>query len=169
LRQLKSEGLRPSITILEELSPDADWQSAEIRWIAEGRRLGWPLTNCTSGGDGVPDLPPEIREKLRSVWLGRKHRPETLLKLSASSKQRRWTESRRELMRRKMRVRVFTPTHRDRIRQSVQKLTDDQVREIRGLLGLKVSQYAIADRFGVHQGTVSNIKRGISYAHVPSS
>lgn len=47
---------------------------------AHGHANKWPLTNATSGGDGVPDLPPETRQRMAQVWIGRKHRPESLKK-----------------------------------------------------------------------------------------
>ena len=47
---LRSVGLRPHVWILEE--DPADLNEAERRWIAEGRKLGWLLTNQTDGGDG---------------------------------------------------------------------------------------------------------------------
>jgi hypothetical protein len=46
------------------------------------------------------------------------------------------------------------------------RLTAHQVVEIRRLLSEKVSQYEIADRFGVSQMTVSRIHRRESWAHL---
>lgn len=166
LRSLRAKGARPRLRILQELPIDADWQEAERAWIAKGRALGWPLTNCTSGGDGVPDLPPEVRERIVSVWRGRKHRPETLAKIGAASRTRRWTAERTEAMRDQFRGRTFTPEWTGKIRRSLEKLTPDQVAEVRRLIAEGVPQRAIAKRFEVHQGTVSNIKRGLSYAEV---
>lgn len=55
LRQLVSLGLRPELAICETLPDDGDWIAAERKWIAQAKAWGWPLTNCTSGGDGAPD------------------------------------------------------------------------------------------------------------------
>ena len=163
IRSVLAQGKRPHLLILEELAPDADWKPAERRWIAQGRKMGWPLTNCTDGGDGVSGLPAEIREKMRLTWLGRKHRPESKAKIGAASRKRRHSLLWRKAMSDKMKGRNFTPEWRDRISQAVSKLTDDQIREVRRLLAEHVSQYVIADMFNVHQGTISNIKRGKCY------
>ena len=45
-------------------------------------------------------------------------------------------------------------------------LTHDQVREVRKLLP-SMKQRAIAARFGVKHGVISDIKLGLTYAHVP--
>ena len=46
------------------------------------------------------------------------------------------------------------------------KLTEADVIEIRGLLVQRVSQYRIAERFGISQGLVSLIHRGKAWSHV---
>jgi len=46
------------------------------------------------------------------------------------------------------------------------KLTDEDVAMIRELLRARVSQYRIAERFGVSQGLISLIKRGKAWTHV---
>lgn len=166
IQSLVSRGQHPELVILEELSDTDDWQSSERAWIAKARAAEWPLTNSTSGGDGVSDLTPESRERMARTWKGRKHRPESLLKIGAASRQRRHTEEWRQRMHEKMRGREFTAEHRQRLSKGVSKLTDNQVREIRRLLDAKVSQYVIAKQFGVHQGTISNIKRGRFYQDV---
>ncbi|HSH79851.1 MAG TPA: helix-turn-helix domain-containing protein [Herpetosiphonaceae bacterium] len=166
IQSLIRQGQRPELVILEELPDGADWQATERAWIAKGKAAGWPLTNNTSGGDGVPDLPPESRARIVSAWVGRKHRPETLVKIGAASRTRRHDEAWRDTMSQKMRGREITPQHRDRLKRAVAKLTDEEVREVRRLLAERVSQYVIAKRFGVHQGTISNIKRGLCYQDV---
>lgn len=54
IRQLLSEGLIPSMEILEECTDD-NWQEAEIAWIKEGREKGLNLTNISNGGDQPPN------------------------------------------------------------------------------------------------------------------
>lgn len=70
LRKLLCDGLIPEVILLEE--SEGDWIEAEIRWIARGKALGWPLTNSTAGGDGAPDPTPEAlarkRWVMRQVW-----------------------------------------------------------------------------------------------------
>jgi hypothetical protein len=51
VRKLLREGKVYGIRILEEYADRQAVSVGEIRWIAEGRRLGWPLTNVTDGGD----------------------------------------------------------------------------------------------------------------------
>ena len=163
LRSLRTKKLRPLLEILEEVAQDCDWRERERWWIAEAKRLGWPLTNCTSGGDGVPDLPPEIRAKISATWIGRKHKPSTRAKIGAASRKRRHSEEHKKKMSEKFKGREFSPEWRSKISSGVSKLNDDQISEIRRLLSERVSQYTIADKFGVHQGTISNIKRGLFY------
>lgn len=161
IQSLKSKGLRPRLKIIEEIPGNHPWQSRERYWIAEARQRGLRLVNNTDGGDGVDGLPEETRERMRRVWLGRKHRPETIEKLKSARALRSYSEATREKMRRAMTGRKITWTAK--ISAANKKLTDEQVAEIRRLLSEKVSQYRIAEMFGVHQGTISNIKRGLFY------
>ena len=77
----------------------------------------------------------------------------------------------------KRHLRWATPTenHADKVahgttnrgeRQGASKLTEDQVIEIRALCGF-ISQSVIADRFGIDQSTVSDIKRRKRWAWLP--
>lgn len=54
LRNLIDSGGFPIIRVLEVVESVDALIPAEIRWIAEGREQGWPLTNATPGGDGAP-------------------------------------------------------------------------------------------------------------------
>ena len=51
IRELQSKGLDYEITVLEALENDSSLSAAERWWIAYGRACGWPLTNCTDGGE----------------------------------------------------------------------------------------------------------------------
>lgn len=163
LGELVGLGLQPELQILEELPDGANWQDREREWITKGRELGWPLTNCTLGGDGVSGLPEDTRQRMRLTWLGRKHRPESLLKISAASRARRHTKEWCAEMSVKMKGRKIAWA--DKVRNGVQKLSVEDIHQIRALLADGISQYVIADRYSVHQGTISNIKRGVSYGH----
>lgn len=165
IRSLRSRGLRPALVILETLPPGADWQSAERRWIAHGREQGWPLTNSTSGGDGVPDLSPESRARIEAAWRGRKHKPETLALYSEIRRGRRHTDANKERMRGIMRGREIT--WGAQISRALRKLSDDQIRTIRRRLANGDRQLALASEYGVNKGTISNIKRRVSYGDVP--
>lgn len=167
LQGLKARGLMPQQVILESVRGEWPWQESKRFWIAYGKRLGWRLTNNTDGGDGVTGLPAETRERMRRVWLGRKHKPESVAKMAAKLRGKKHTEEYKAFMRRTMKERIFTTTHRQRLREAGQKLTPEQVREIRERLGRGERQKSIAARYGVDKGTISNIKRRVSYAHVP--
>lgn len=164
IQSLLSNGKRPGMVVLEEVADGDRWQDVERAWIARGRSAGWRLTNCTSGGDGVSDLPPESRERIVAAWRGRKHRPESLAKMSISNRGRVHTEDHKRRMGEIMTGRKIAWT--DKIARANEKLADEQVREIRFMLSIGESQYALADAYGVHQGTICNIKRGLCYAHV---
>ncbi len=80
VRLLLSQGLEPSIEILEEVSSDR-WQEFEIAWIADCKRFGLDLTNNTSGGEGAV-LSQESIESIRQKAIGRGHTEETKRKIS---------------------------------------------------------------------------------------
>jgi DNA-binding NarL/FixJ family response regulator len=150
--------------VIIDVVPDGeDWQHAERMHILWARDAGWHLTNATDGGEGVSGLSAESRARIVAAWTGRKHRPESIAKIGAASRGRRHTEAYRQMMHRVMSERVFTPEHRSRLAAATRKFTPEQVDQIRGLLANGVSQYAIARQFGVHQGTISNIKQGRFY------
>lgn len=163
IQQLRSLGLKPQMHIMEELEESDPWKDREIWWIAYGRAEGWNLTNNTDGGDGVNGLPEETRKRMALNWLGRKHRPESLVKIGLASKGRKHDDAWRKLMHDKMIGRIFTDEHKSNLSKSNQKLSDEDIAKIRAMLDRRVSQYAIADLFGVHQGTISNIKNRKSY------
>lgn len=166
IRSVIAKGKKPAVIILETLSDSAYWQESEISWIAYALSLGWPLTNSTSGGEGVVDLCQESRDRITKAWIGRKHSAESILRIGQASKGRVKTEPMKQVMRDKMKGRTFTDGWLKKIAHSLNKLSDDQVREIRVHLSNKVSQYKLAEMYGVHQGTISNIKRGVSYADI---
>lgn len=80
LRALSTRELKPVHFLLEEVRPETYWEEyperaakplhskplsdAEMRWIARGRELGWPLLNATAGGEGCPNPRPSTRAKM---------------------------------------------------------------------------------------------------------
>ena len=52
IRGLLDRGAAPFMVILEHVRPFRLWPERERWWIAEGRRLKWPLTNVSEGGEG---------------------------------------------------------------------------------------------------------------------
>lgn len=158
IQELKRLGLKPEVVLFEQIVGEWPWQEAERWWIARGLALGWPLTNNTSGGDGVCNLPPETREKMRRTWLGRKHKPETLLKLSARSRGRIATAETRAKHSRSMRGRKITWV--DAIAESNRKLSAEQVEHIEARLAAGERNKDLAKEFGVHRTTLSKITIG---------
>ena len=95
LSGLLRSGRMPQISVLEEV-PLADLDSAEGFWIAQGRGLGWPLTNLTGGGGGRRGftLSIETRAKIGAAQRGRKRAPlgaEHRAKLSAAGLGRKFS------------------------------------------------------------------------------
>lgn len=158
LQALKKKGLRPGLVIFEAVQGDWPWQESERFWIKRGRALGWPLTNNTNGGDGVSGLPAETRERMRKVWLGRKHKPETLAKLSAASKGRAKTPQQKEHMRNLMAGREITWAHK--VAAAVRKLSEEDVSAIKQRLAAGDLVKNIAAEYKVDRTTISKVKMG---------
>jgi hypothetical protein len=158
IQSLRRKGLCPLQLFLEVLDDNDNWQSREIYWIKHFRDLGYDLVNCTDGGDGVTNISGESKERMIKTWVGRKHKPETLLKLSLASKGRKHDDKWRQYMSNKLKGRIFTTEDRIKLSKGISKLGEQQIKEIKELLNKHVSQYKIADMYHVHQGTISNIK-----------
>lgn len=128
LRQLKSLGLRYRIEILEDCSSRDILDTAEQRWIAIARRDGWPITNCTDGGGGLPSPTEETRRKMSARQMGRKHSEHTRTLIAEGRRGWRHTEEVRKRISEKKKgiaTRVggtgclgyrHTPEHIERIR-----------------------------------------------------
>lgn len=159
LQSLKAQGLRPSMVLIEEVCGAWPWQESERHWIAYGRRHGWPLTNNTSGGDGVPDLPIETRRKMASTWLGRKHSDETKAKIGASSSFRCASELTRKKMSNAHSGREITWA--EKIGEANRKFDAEAVLVIRDRLASGEKVVSLALEYGVHRGTITKIKKGI--------
>lgn len=158
IKSLASKGLKPTMIILQTLSDNEDWQKAEINWIKQAKDNGWDLVNSTDGGDGVLNISGEGRERMLKTWKGRKHKPETLLKLSARSKGRVKKEESRLKLSEKMAGREIT--WKDKLKEAVRKFTDEELEKINDDLnaGMKVKDAAI--KYNVHRTTMSKIKAG---------
>ena len=161
IRSLLESGRRPVQRIIDHVAIGDEWQSVERAYIRGARDAGCRLVNGTDGGDGVSGL-----TVANPVWLGRKHSEESKLRIGAASRGRRHTEEYKQYMRDLMRVREFTDQHRQRLSEANRKLTESQVRAIRVRLAAGERQNAIAADYGIDKGTVSNIKRGVSYAGI---
>lgn len=161
LNQLRTLGLKPGIEVVEFVQGDYPWQECERFWIKYFRMHGHKLTNNTSGGDGVPDLPMETRQRMRQVWLGRKHKPETIIKLSNASKGRKKTEAMKDHMRRIMAGRAIT--WGDKLAEGIRKFADNDVSSIIARLANGEKVKDLATEYGVHRTTISKIKKGTYY------
>jgi len=158
LQSLAARGLEPEMVILERIEGAWPWQEAERFWIAFARRHAWPITNNTSGGDGVPDLPDETRRRMAATWKGRKHKPETIAKLRAARKLRVTSTETRQKMSNAHRGRVIA--WGDKIGDSVRKLSEVEVGAIRDQLATGALVKVLARIHGVHRTTISKIKKG---------
>lgn len=160
IQMIIAKGKKPIQVILEELPNNADWQQAEKDWILNGKKEGWKLTNTTDGGDGVLNLSGESKERMLKTWKGRKHSPESIIKIGAASRGRKHTEEYKKMMKDKMSVRVFTETHRNNLSTGRKKLSEDQIKQVIELRKNNVRQIDLAEMFGVHKDTIQNITRG---------
>jgi len=159
IQGLLAKGQRPKIFVLDVVPAGEDWRPVERYWIATIRAIGYPLTNCTDGGDGVPNLPPEIRERIRQASVGRKPTPEQLAKLR---QRRTWkhTQEHREYMRRIMTGRAFTPQWREKISKGTAKFTEDEAYEIISLRLYGWRARDIAEAYGIHRTGIRNLMTG---------
>lgn len=77
-----STGMKPEIVVLERVESRQELNDAEIRWIAIGRAaLGKRFTNCTRGGEGAVDLPPEVLRKMSKTHKALAATPEGIARL----------------------------------------------------------------------------------------
>lgn len=158
LQSLKKQGKRAGLTILQVLADDEPWQEWEKSWIRYGREVGWRLTNNTEGGDGVCGLPAETRARMAKVWLGRKHKPETIAKLVAARAKRTTSDETRAKHSASMKGRKIT--WGDAISQGTRKLSDEDVKSIKASLLAGVKGKDLAMKYGVDRTTISKVKLG---------
>lgn len=164
IQSVLAKGDKPRLVILEGLADNADWQAIERKWITYAREAYWPITNSTDGGDGVVNLCADAKAKMVKTWTGRKHRPESLIRIGRASKGRKKSEASKQIMREKMKGRQITWA--DKVSMAVRKLTDEDVHTIRKSLQSGVKIKDLAQMYGVHRTTITNIKMGRFYADV---
>jgi hypothetical protein len=156
--ELKSLGLRPVFIILESLESETPWQDREIYWIAKMRSLGADLTNSTSGGEGTPNLPKETRERMRKTWLGRKHTPESIMKLKKARALRVTSDETRAKMSQSQTGRKITWIGKiAEANRKIDKETHDLIIK-RIHSGEKVCE--LAKEYKMHRTSISKIKSG---------
>ena len=157
ITSLRRRGFVPDLVILEEILGAVDWQAREIFWIKKAKELGCRLVNSTDGGDGVLNLSGEGKERMLKTWKGRKHKPETLLKLSAASKGRKKTDASKEKMSAIMKGRKILWA--EKLSQAVRKFDQDLLERVKSDLQTMKGK-DVAKKYGVHRTTISKIKLG---------
>lgn len=83
LRALYSEGKIPLAEILESGNDDADWCTAEKKWIQHFRAIGADLINGTDGGEGALGAKRTVETKIKASQRAKAQ----WAKLSAAEKQ----------------------------------------------------------------------------------
>lgn len=164
---LKTLGLKPILAVIDATPPGSDWAWMERVYIAAGRSDGLPLTNIADGGEGTRGIPAETLRRMADARRGVRQSEETKAKRSAALKGRSFhTDYQRQRIREAAAARVMTQELRDHCRDRMQKLTDDQVREIRRRVAGGERRVLLAEEFGVTTGTISNIVIRRTYGHV---
>lgn len=158
LQSLKKLGLKPHVIILDRIADEDDWQALEKYWIALGYDMDWPLTNNTDGGDGVVGLPAETRERMRQTRLGRKHSPESLIRIGNASRGRVKSEAAKQVMRDKMADREIKWI--DKVSAALSKLSAQDRSDILDAIDRGEMVKDLAEKYGVHRTTISKVKTG---------
>lgn len=164
IQGLLARGLKPEVVIIEKIEGEWPWQESERHWIDYGRRNGWDLTNNTDGGDGVCGLPAETRSRMRKTWLGRKHTPESLLRIGAASRGRHHTPEHKERMRNLMRGRKITWL--SKVAAGLRKITPEQAESIKARVKAGEMVKDLAAEFKVDRTTISKINTGKYFRHL---
>lgn len=166
IKSLKSKGLEPELIVLESIRGAWPWQESEKYWIKYAKQNGWPLVNSTDGGDGVLNLSGESKERMLKTWLGRKHKPESIIKIGNASRDRHHTEEHKEYMRELMKDREFTIEWRKKLSIASRKFSDEQVVLIRHRLSCGERVCDLAKEYGVHRTTITNLNKRHFYEDV---
>lgn len=80
LASLRKKGVLPEIVLVERVH-SSEWAAKERFWIAAMKEEGDRLTNTTGGGDGNYGVPKELFLQWAAKRRGRKHTPESILKM----------------------------------------------------------------------------------------
>jgi len=85
IQSLLSQGLKPTLLVIESIPSDQGWQERERFWISHYRNLGCTLTNNTDGGD----CPPSTKgRKLNRTEAGRRNITAALVERNKSPEMR---------------------------------------------------------------------------------
>lgn len=155
IQGLRKLGLKPKQCILQTLEDNEDWEYAEIKWIAIAKKYGWNLVNGTSGGDGVKNLSEETRKRIATAWIGRKHKKESIEKMSKAQKGKIKSDEAKDKLSAIMKGREITWT--DKLKIANRKFTDSDLLKIKeDLKTMMVKDVAL--KYNVHRTTISKIK-----------
>jgi hypothetical protein len=83
LFSLSERGLTPELNVVEIVQL-SNWQERERFWIAEFRRMGFPLTNTLAGGNGPGEVSERTRQALSAAKTGVKKSEKTRAAMSAA-------------------------------------------------------------------------------------
>jgi hypothetical protein len=157
IKKLKEQNQKPRIMVIEEIDGGWPWQESERFWIKFFKKLGFNLTNNTSGGDGVPDLPKETRQKISAAWIGIKHSAATIEKLKTCRTNFRHTDESKAKISAGNRGKKIH--YRDKIAEANRKITDQQASEILIRINMGEKICDLAKEYGIHRTTMSKIKK----------
>lgn len=123
LKSLNAAGLRPLCEVLESGTQPLGQYQAEKRWIAHFRQQGCRLTNSTDGGEGVPNLPPDVKERMRMA--------------QSTAAKRRWSsvEERRRQSERRAGSKASLESRRKRSISLRKAFSDPAIRQRRSEIG----------------------------------
>lgn len=170
IRGLVKLGLKPKMRVLD-IATEATWEAREIHWIKVCRDRGCRLTNITDGGQaggGVKWVKGTCGNK---QWgRGSKHKPETIELIRLGHYGIRPSDETRQKQS-ASKQQFFATENGKTLAESYSKaygvLTDEQVIEVWTLAWSgELPQRIIAERYGIPQSTVSEIKFGKRYKHV---
>lgn len=149
-------------SVLEFCEPEVVYQR-EMDWIGQLRSgvndNGYNIRRLVHSNSGLHHTD-ETKAKLSAIKKGTKQSRESVERRAAMLRGRKLSDE--VLRRRKTRKGVL---HSDDVRQKVARnrstISDETIAEIKLLLEQgELTQIEIAERFGIHQGTVSRIKAG---------
>lgn len=112
------KGKKPIVHVLEYFECSSELNDAECFWIAQGRGIGWPLTNLTKGGEGLYGASTETREKIRRKMKNRFISPEHRARISAGQRGKTVSEETRKKSSQSHMGKSPSPETREKLRRA---------------------------------------------------
>jgi hypothetical protein len=165
IQELRRLGLKPELEVVESIQSvdEETWKIRERWWIAQLKALGANLVNNTDGGDGVTGLPLETRKKMAATWKGRKHKPESLIKMSNVRRGRKYSEASKAKRAATLKTIHHGEDWNSKVAEGVRKLTREQAETILRRLNQGEFNCNLSKEYGVHRTTLSKIKTGVYF------